>query len=526
MYDFIIIGSGFGGSVSAMRLSQKGYKVLVLEKGKRYQTSDFPKSNWNIFKFLWAPILKCFGIQQLSLLKGVLVLHGSGVGGGSLVYANTLMEPQGDVFDQWPGREKWNEELKPHYQTAKKMLGVTTNKILEESDHVLKELSERMGFGDTYHPTDVGIYFGKSGQKHKDPYFKGEGPERVGCTGCGACMIGCRVGAKNTLDKNYLYFAEKWGTEILPEHKTSQIQKEADGTYTVTAKKITSLFGKKSKFRAKNIILSAGVIGTVDILFRNKEKYKTLPNLSDILGTVVRTNGESLLGATSFESHRDLSKGIAIGSAFHPDSYTKIEAVRYPRGSDVMRLLAVPLTDNGTWWTRPFKLALQICRRLPQFLRLYTLKDWAKQTVILLVMQSVDVKMRLKMGKFFLTGESEGNSIPSFIPVAQSAAQMTSHIIHGEPQNVFSEVLLQTPATAHILGGCPMGESAQTGVVDSQHEVFGYKGLYVCDGSVIPVNLGVNPSLTITALAERFASHFEVKNAELYDKRQIQFGEF
>lgn len=523
-FDFIIVGSGFGGSVSAMRLAQKGYSVLVLEKGKRYQTTDFPKSNWNVFKFLWAPILKCFGIQQITLLKGVMVLHGSGVGGGSLVYANTLMEPHPEVFKSWPQGRDWLKELAPHYQTAKKMLGVERNPILEESDHVLKELSERMGFGDSYHPTDVGIYFGKSGQKHKDPYFSGQGPERVGCTGCGACMIGCRVGAKNTLDKNYLYFAEKWGVQVLPEQKVSKIEKTQSG-YKVYSRTISKYFSKDQIFESDRVILSAGVIGTVDILFRNKEKFKTLPNISEALGTVVRTNGESLLGATSFEHHRDLSKGIAIGSAFHPDSQTKIEAVRYPRGSNLMKLLAVPLTGSGNFWTRPLKMIFQILKRFPQFLKLLTLNDWAKNTVILLVMQSIDVKMRLKMGKFFLTGSTDQGSVPSYIPIAQSAAQMTAQIVHGEPQNVFSEVLLQTPATAHILGGCPMGSDPKNSVVDLNQQVHGYEGLYVCDGSVIASNLGVNPSLTITAISEKFCEQFAIKNLETFHSRKITFGQ-
>lgn len=509
-YDFVIIGSGFGGSVSAMRLSEKGYKVLVLEKGKKFETKDFPKSNWNIFKFLWAPLIRCFGIQQITLLKGIMVLHGSGVGGGSLVYANTLMEPEVSVFNDWPGKHNWYQELKPFYETSKKMLGVTRNKIFGDSDHALRELSDRMGFLETYHATDVGVFFGEPGKEVSDPYFDGKGPKRTGCTACGGCMIGCRVGAKNTLDKNYLYFAQKNGVEILPETKVKEIIPETDGAYTVNTSKTTSYFSKQS-FRAKNVIVSAGVIGTVDLLFRNKEKYKTLPKISDQLGNFVRTNGESLLGTTSFDKHRDFSKGIAIGSAFHPNDKTKIEPVRYPAGSDFMRLLAVPLTGDGNLITRPLKLILQIIKRLPKILRLWTIRDWAKNSIILLVMQSIDVKMKLKMGTFFLKSEMGKNSVPSYLPIAQDAAMMMSQVIQGEPQNIFSEVLLKTPATAHILGGCRIGEDASSGVLNTQHEVFGYPGLYVCDGSVIPSNLAVNPSLTITAMAERFATQFPKK---------------
>jgi cholesterol oxidase len=278
----------------------------------------------------------------------------------------------------------------------------------------------------------------------------------------------------------------------------------------VNTSKTTSYFSKQS-FRAKKVIVSAGVIGTVDLLFRNKEKHKTLPKISDQLGNFVRTNGESLLGTTSFDKHRDFSKGIAIGSAFHPNDKTKIEPVRYPAGSDFMRLLAVPLTGDGSVITRPLKLILQIIKRLPKILRLWTIRDWAKNSIILLVMQSIDVKMKLKMGMFFLKSEMGKNSVPSYLPIAQDAAIMMSQVIQGEPQNIFSEVLLKTPATAHILGGCRIGDDENSGVLNTQHEVFGYPGLYVCDGSVIPSNLAVNPSLTITAMAERFASQFPKK---------------
>ncbi|MFN7823747.1 MAG: GMC oxidoreductase [Pseudobdellovibrionaceae bacterium] len=547
VFDFVIVGSGFGGSVSAMRLSQKGYKVAVLEKGKRFQKSDFPKTNWDVAKFLWAPVLKCFGIQQISLLKGVMVLHGSGVGGGSLVYANTLMEPLSPVFEDpaWPKGFTWKQELGPHYQMAKKMLGVARNQLESSADELLKELGQKMGVGHTYHPTEVGVYFGSQGKAHPDPYFAGDGPERVGCTACGACMVGCRVGAKNTLDQNYLYFAEKWGTQVIPNSKVDRIQllKSHHGrgfdlsstTYEIEYTDTTQWFSRPKKILAHKAILSAGVLGTVDLLFRNKEIYKTLPQVSDQLGETVRTNGESLCGATSFETHRDLSRGIAIGSAIHPNETTKIEPVRYNSGSSVMRFLAVPLTSQGNALTRPLKMLGNLIVNFPQILRWAFVKDWAKQTLILLVMQSIEGRMRLKMGRSILTGFRRGlvggandSSIPSFIPIAQEASIKLAESMGGSkgnalPQNVITEVLLGTPATAHILGGCCMGDTPKTGVIDSSHEVFGHPGIYVMDGSVVPANLGVNPSLTITALAERFSALFPVRSQ--HSVPEIKFGE-
>ncbi|MGC4092867.1 MAG: GMC family oxidoreductase [Polyangiaceae bacterium] len=518
VFDFVIIGSGFGGSVSAMRLSQKGYRVALLEAGKRYRAEDFPKSNWNVVKYLWAPRLRCFGIQNITLLKGVMVLHGAGVGGGSLVYANTLMRPHDQVFDDpaWGTLVDWKRELAPYYDTARRMLGVTQNPALFEGEEALRRVSARMGVEDTFHSTEVGVFFGKPNQVVPDPYFDGAGPERGGCNFCGGCMVGCRFGAKNTLDKNYLYFAEKWGTRVVPETRATRIEPLEDG-YRVHAESTTAWFGAQGQsFRARRVIVAAGVLGTVELLLKNRDVYRTLPQISGRLGDFVRTNGESLLGATSFEAHRDLSRGIAIGAAFHPNSLTKIESVRYPSGSGVMRLLGVPLTPPGNWLTRPLKMLGRIVRRLPRMLRLWRVADWARSTVILLVMQSVDEHLRLRLGRsllrralFGLEGAPTERPVPSYLPVAQQAAQILSEEINGEGQNVISEVLLRTPATAHILGGCCIGNSAENGVIDERQQVFGYQGLYVCDGSVVPGNLAVNPSLTICALAERFAAQFE-----------------
>jgi cholesterol oxidase len=532
-FDFIVVGSGFGGSVSAMRLAQKGYRVAVVEAGKRWQAGDFPTTNWNAFKYLWAPKLGCFGIQNITLLKGVMVLHGSGVGGGSLVYANTLMRPAPSVFEDpaWSSAVAWERELGPHFDTARRMLGVTQNPALMEGERTLQRVSQRMGCADTFHATEVGVYFGKPNVTVPDPYFAGAGPERTGCNLCGGCMVGCRFGAKNTLDKNYLYFAESWGAKIFAEHRVTRLVPVADG-YEVETERSTSLLRRAGpRLRAQRVIVAAGVLGTVELLLKNRDQHGTLPNISPRLGDFVRTNGESLLGATSFDAHRDLSRGIAIGAAFHPNSLTKIEAVRYPRGSGAMRLLGVPLTPDGTAFTRPLKLIGRMLSRLPRIFKLWRVRDWAGSTVILLVMQAIDQHLRLRLGRSLLgrrlTDTGTQKAVPAFLPIAQQAAEILADELQGEAQNIISEVLLRTPATAHILGGCCIGKDSHSGVIDERHQVFGYPGLYVCDGSVVPGNLAVNPSLTISALSERFASFFERAEGlseEAFLARQIQFS--
>jgi cholesterol oxidase len=388
-----------------------------------------------------------------------------------------------------------------------------------------------MAASDTFHATEVGVFFGQPNVTVPDPFFEGAGPERTGCTLCGGCMVGCRFGAKNTLDKNYLFFAEKWGTQVLPELKVTRLSPVDDG-YEVETEQVTALFSPAGpRLRAKRVILSAGVLGTVELLLKNRDQYRTLPAISTRLGDYVRTNGESLLGATSFDSHRELSRGIAIGAAFHPNSLTKIESVRYPSGSGAMRLLAVPLTPDGNAFTRPLKMLGRMLWRLPRMLKLWAVADWARSTVILLVMQSVDQHLRLRLGRSLfgrgLKDTGTAQAVPSYLPIAQRAAEILAEELDGEPQNVISEVLLRTPATAHILGGCCIGRDAESGVIDEQHQVFGYPGLYVCDGSVVPGNLAVNPSLTISALAERFAAFFprspDLSQDEL-TARQIRFS--
>lgn len=519
VYDFVIVGSGFGGSISAMRLAEKGYKVAILEEGLSWNEKNFPKTNWNVRKFLWFPLFRFFGFQSISFLKNLVVLHGKGVGGGSLVYANTLMRPHSQVFQHsnWPHLNNWQQELEPFYQRAEKMLGVTQNLMLNDAELALKKTAEQLGVAETFHPTQVGVYFGQPGIEVPDPYFEGEGPARSGCIACGGCMVGCRYNAKNMLTKNYLWFAQKFSAQIFSGIKVFRITPQSD-SYLVETQLTQSWLRLNGKnFYAKKVILAAGVLGTIKLLLQNRDEFKTLPQISMTLGKNVRTNGESLLGVTSFSKNKnkDYSQGIAIGAAIHPNGHTKIEAVKYPEGSSLMRLLAAPLTENGTPWTRPLKMLVRLVMTLPTFLRIFFAKNWAQRSVILLVMQNIDSKIDLFLKKSFLfrrlSGVPTDMPSPSYIPEAQQAAQAMASVMEGFAQNSVPEVLLASATTAHILGGACMADSSEKGAIDSKHEVYGYPGLYICDGSVIPVNLGVNPSLTISALSERFAAQFPTK---------------
>ena len=531
-FDFVIIGSGFGGSVSACRLTQKNYSVAVLEKGRDYRAKDsFPKSNWDVFNYLWAPIFRCFGIQSITVLKNLLVLHGVGVGGGSLVYANTLLRPLDKIFKSsyWPSDIDWSKELSPFYDLASKMLGVVENPIIEENERVIEELSKELGCHDTFERTKVGVYFNdRPGVEVEDPYFKGEGPKRSGCTGCGSCMIGCPEGAKNTLDKNYLHFAQKWGAKIFANTTVQKIEKVSDG-YLVSTYNTMSIFKSKKVYKAKKVILSAGVMGTLDILYKNKYFYKTLPNISEKLGEVVRTNGESLLGVTKYENEGGLSKGIAIGAKIMPDENTKIEGVRYPKGSDFMKLLTVPLTEGANRFFRPFLLIKSLITRFFPFMRILLKNNWASNSIILLVMQSLETKMSLKFKRTIFRGYKKGlvgdmgtDKMKTYIPIAQKSAKIVAEKINGEPLNCGFEVGIGSVATAHVLGGAIISDDLNSGVCDINHQVYGNEGLYVCDASIIPANLAVNPSLTICALAERFSSKFEVKESSV--EKVIQFS--
>jgi cholesterol oxidase len=511
--DYLVVGSGFGGSVSALRLAEKGYKVQVLEAGKRWRTEDFPKTNWNIRKFLWLPALFCYGIQRLTLLRDVLVLSGAGVGGGSLVYANTLLVPEDDAFRRgtWPRQTDW-----------KQALGVTANPHLWEGDRILHEFAVTLGKEDTFRNTTVGVLFGeRAGQNVGDPFFGGEGPQRSTCTYCGGCMVGCRHGAKNTLDKNYLWFAEKLGVEVHPETLVTGIEEDGRGGWLVHTRRSTArIFQGRRTLRARGVVLAAGALGTVNLLLKCREQGK-LPGLSPALGGYVRTNSEIICGATARSDEVDYSQGIAIASGFHPDPDTYIEVVRYPDGSDVMSFLGTLLVDGGSRLTRPLKW-LATCLRHPiDFLRTFNPRHWARRSTIVLVMQNLDSAFRLirtrrwfwPFGRGLTSRRDPGQPpIPSYLPIANEAARHIAKRTGAFPSSSINEVVLNIPTTAHILGGASMGTTPDDGVIDSRNRVFGYDNLYVVDGSMIPANLGVNPSLTITAMAEHAMSQMPLKD--------------
>ncbi|MGE3724166.1 MAG: GMC oxidoreductase [Candidatus Sericytochromatia bacterium] len=522
-YDYIVIGSGFGGSVSALRLAQKGYTVAVLESGKRWADHDFPKTNWQLDKFLWMPKFRFFGIQRLNLLKDVLILSGAGVGGGSLVYANTLYIPPDSFFEQpliqaLGGKAR----LLPFYELAKKMLGVTPNPQFWPADDYLRQTAAEFQAQDTFQPTPVGVFFGEKQALVQDPYFGGEGPARTGCTHCGGCMIGCRVGAKNTLVKNYLYFAEQLGANILPETRVEEIiPHSGDGSlgYSVRTVCSTHPLGSPRKIlRCQGLVFSAGVLGSLKLLLKMK-KTGHLPRLSAMLGKTVRTNSEVILGVTSRDPQIDLSQGIAITSSVYPDADSHIEPVRYPAGSDAMGLLATLMTDGGGKWPRPLRFLGNIFKHPGDFLKVVTPFGFAKRSIILLFMQTLDnslqvgLKSRWKwpFGAHLTSAPEQGQKAPSYIPLANQFGKKLAEKMGGIPGNTLNEVLLDIPTTAHILGGCAIGRSPEEGVIDLQNRVFGYTNMIVCDGSMIPVNLGVNPSLTITSLTERAMSHIPVK---------------
>lgn len=531
-FDFIIIGSGFGGSVSAMRLAEKGYSVCVLERGKRFFADDFAKTNWQLRRYLWMPKLKFFGIQNLSLFRNILILSGTGVGGGSLVYANTLFQPGDEFFSSpaWKDLADWKNELAPHYAIAKRMLGVARNPRLTFVDHLLKECADEIGKGETFGPAEVAVYFGEPKKRVPDPYFGGKGPEREGCRFCGGCMVGCRYGAKNTLDLNYLYLAEKLGARVMPEREVVDVRpidpERPEQGYEVEMVRSTRWLRKERQtLRARNVIFSAGVLGTLKLLLRCKEVTRSLPHLSDRLGHDVRTNSEALVGVTARtpSRDRDFSEGIAISSIFHADPHTHIEPVRYPRGSNFMRLLAAPMADGDHPLLRPIQMLWATIRHPLDSLKLFFNFQWASTSVIFLVMQTIDSRMRFRLGRGFLTLFRRGLKtdlepgappIPSYIPIANQIARAFARKANGIPQSAINEVVLNIPTTAHILGGCAIGADDQKGVIDANHRVFHYPGLYVCDGSVIPANLGVNPSLTITAMTERAMAKIPAKASQ------------
>lgn len=509
-YDYVVIGSGFGGSVSALRLAEKGYRVAVLEKGKRWQKEDFPRTNWNLPKYLWMPRLGCYGFQMLTFLKHVVVLHGGGVGGGSLVYANQLLVPPDEVFarPEW-GIPDCRERLRPHYEEARRMLGANPSPQVGRADQCLREVGIELRGVDTFHKNDVGIFFGTPDQTVPDPYFGGRGPERTGCTFCGACMVGCPVGAKNTLDKNYLYLAEGLGARIIPETEATGIRPWNEG-YEVLARRSTGLRHPPRRYRARGVVLSAGALGTVKLLMQCRENG-LLPGLSPRLGHYVRTNSEALLGVMSRDRRVNWNDQIAITSGIYADETTHIEMVRYNKGSDGLLNLLTLLTDGGGRTPRALRFAGNCARHPLLFLRLLWPLGKAAATTVVLVMQTDENHLNLDYRRRWwrLGGRSLNSTVapgqtrsPSYIPIANEVARRLAVKMNGVPLSFIGEALFDTASTAHILGGCCMGATPAQGVVGFDGEVFGCPNLLVADGSVVPANLGVNPSLTITALAE------------------------
>jgi cholesterol oxidase len=519
-YDVIVVGSGFGGSVAALRLTEKGYRVAVLEAGRRFADDEFAKTSWDLKRYLWAPALGCFGIQRIHLLNDVMVLAGAGVGGGSLVYANTLYRPLKPFYAdrQWAHITDWEAELAPHYDQASRMLGVVTNPTVTPSDEVMRKVARDMGVEDSFHPTPVGVHFGKPGERVADPYFGGAGPERTGCTECGSCMTGCRVGAKNTLVKNYLYLAELGGAKVVPMTSVDAVRPQADGSWVVDIHKT----GTKSKrFRhsltAGQVVLAAGTWGTQQLLHRMRDTG-VLPQLSSRFGELTRTNSEAIIGAgrPTVDPEHDFSRGVAITSSIHPNENTHIEPVRYGKGSNAMSLLQTIATDGSLPTPRWLQAIRTVVRNPIQSLKLLNGYRWSERTVILLVMQSLDnsITTFTKRGLFgrrkYTSKQGHGEPNPSFIPAGHEANLRTAEHIGGVAGGTWGEIF-DIPLTAHFIGGAPIGTSAADGVIDPYHRVFNYPSLSIVDGTAVTANLGVNPSLTITAQAERAFSFWPNK---------------
>ncbi|MFI7428625.1 FAD-dependent oxidoreductase [Micromonospora sp. NPDC049836] len=527
-YDVLVIGSGFGGSVTALRLAEKGYSVGVLEAGRRFADDEFPKTSWRARRFLWAPKLGCYGLQRITLLRsadrkaggGVLVLSGAGVGGGSLVYANTLYEPL-DAFyadRQWRDITDWRDELARHYDQAKRMLGVTTYPTVTGADRAMRAVAERMGVGHTFHATPVGVHIGRPGERVPDPYFGGVGPERTGCSHCGSCMTGCRHGAKNTLVKNYLWLAERIGVQVHPLTTATAVRPVPGGGYQVHTERTGAWLRKRrAVIHADQVVFAAGALGTQRLLHEMKATG-ALPGLSPRLGELTRTNSEAILGASvgprqARQRGLDFTEGVAITSSFHPDPQTHIEPVRYGKGSNAMGLLQSLLVDGGPRRIRRWLGSIVSQPGLAA--RMISVRGWSERTVIALVMQSVDNSLTTRFhrgwfGRRLVSGPGHGAPNPTWIPAGNEAARLLAEEIDGTPGGAVTEPF-NVPVTAHILGGAAIGDSPERGVIDPYHRVYGHPGLHVVDGAAVSANLGVNPSLTITAQAERAMSFWPNK---------------
>ena len=523
--DWIVVGSGFGGSVAALRLAERGESVVVLECGRRFADHEHARSTWDLRRYFWAPALGMRGIMRLSLFRDVFIATGAGVGGGSLGYANTLYRPNDDAFygaAQWAQLADWKAELAPHYDTAEHMLGVTQYGPPGPTDELIRNLGRELGVEDTFRMTRVGVFLGEPGVEVDDPYFGGDGPRRSGCIRCGECMVGCRHNAKNTLVKNYLWFAERAGARIVPDREATRIvpldatgRPDVDATgehgwQVVTEHPGAWLRRRRRTFTARRgVIVAAGALGSTRLLLRQRLEG-TLPRLSDRVGHLVRTNSESILGVTAPDDDHDFSQTVAISSSIYPDPHTHVEPVTYGAGGGAIGLLSTLLVGDGTRITRPLKFLGQCLRHPVRLAKITWPHRWSRRSFLVLVMQSHDSAIRLvgrrrwlRRGISLRTRQDRGNPNPTFLPIANESAERLASMIGGIPQSSVTEALFNVPTTAHLLGGCAIGATPETGVVDADHRAFGYDNLLVVDGSAMPANVGVNPSLTITAMAER-----------------------
>ena len=524
-YDVLVVGSGFGGSVTALRLTEKGYRVGVIEAGARFADDDLPETSFETTKYLFRPEIGCYGIQRIDALRDCLIVSGAGVGGGSLVYANTLYEPLPAFYEdpQWSHITDWRDELAPYYDQAKRMLGVVENPLRTPSDDVMEKVATEMGVADTFHPTPVGVFFGGPGagmgQSVDDPFFGGVGPERRTCTACGSCMTGCRHNAKNTLVKNYLYLAEEAGARVLPLTTVTRVSPREGGGYDVhvryTKAKVKRRIGQRV-LTAEQVVFSAAALGTQRLLHRMRDEGH-LPRISDRLGHLARTNSEQIGGVIAPDTSVDYSQGVAITSSFHPDASTHVEPVRYGPGSNLMSLLQSVLTDGDGDEPRWRTWLREMWRQRRDLTSLYDMKHWSERTVIALVMQSLDNSITTytkpipgTRRRYLTSKQGHGEPNPTWIPAGNEAIRTMARIMGGMPGGAVGDAF-NKPLTAHFIGGCPIGDSAETGVIDGYQRVYGHPGLHVADGSAVTANLGVNPSLTITAQAERAMSFWPNK---------------
>ncbi|MGK7312123.1 MAG: GMC oxidoreductase [Candidatus Longimicrobiales bacterium M2_2A_002] len=503
--DFIIVGSGFGGSVAGLRLAEAGHRVLMLEKGRRFDADDFAKRNWNLPRWLWMPRLGLRGPFRMTFMRHLTALSGVGVGGGSLIYGGVLQEPRDGFFTapSWAHLADWRGELEPHYTTAKRMLGAAPVPFNTYPDDLVAGVARRLGRPDQHRPTEVSVYFGEPGETVPDPYFGGDGPDRTGCIHCGGCMVGCRHGAKNTLDRNYLWLAERHGLEIRPNTEVVALRR-IEGGYEVETRTGRRPFRRRGTLRAPRVILAGGVLGTVPLLLRMRDDPHGLPELSPRVGDDVRTNSEVLMAVVAPD--REMADGVAITSILNTGDRSTLEPVRYPPGSGALRLLQAPHAPGETLARRLAAAARRVVRHPIRSLRTLFVRDWARHSMILLYMSTDDshLTLRLRKGTGSVSTDVSGGKAPrAAIPEATEIGESIAEEVGGYPVSFIMETLAGTPTTAHILGGCVMGDSPETGVIGPDHEVWNYPGLYVIDGSAVSANPGVNPSLTITALAER-----------------------